>query len=176
MAGSGCLGRLPRRLSVHPFPDGSNDLAVLRAAVFLCLLDDPELCVGRKADKEAFGVLLFNVHGFSDVAKRYHVSTMIADRYHVKSPRLEGCRSATTTPGMPSKPPAPSDLADKFMLRMPDGMRDRIAEAAKVNGRSMNAEIVHRLAESFAGTAMQPQALRELRGILATLLKEIDNA
>lgn len=77
---------------------------------------------------------------------------------------------------MPSKPPAPSDLADKFMLRMPDGMRDRIAEAAKVNGRSMNAEIVHRLSESFAETAMQPQALRELRGILASLLKEIDSA
>lgn len=31
------------------------------------------------------------------------------------------------------------------MLRFPDGMRDQIAEAAKANGRSMNAEIVHRL-------------------------------
>lgn len=50
---------------------------------------------------------------------------------------------------MPSKPPAPSDLADKFMLRLPDGMRDRIADAAKANNRSMNAEIVARLAYSF---------------------------
>jgi hypothetical protein len=51
--------------------------------------------------------------------------------------------------GMPKKPPAPSDLADKFMLRMPDGMRDRITEAAKTNNRSMNAEIIVRLERSF---------------------------
>lgn len=31
------------------------------------------------------------------------------------------------------------------MLRFPDGMRDRIAELAKENGRSMNAEIITRL-------------------------------
>jgi len=51
--------------------------------------------------------------------------------------------------GMPKKPPSASDLADKFMLRMPEGMRDRIAEAARINNRSMNAEIVHRIEESF---------------------------
>ena len=43
----------------------------------------------------------------------------------------------------------PSDLADKFMLRMPDGMRDRLKAAAKENGRSMNAEIIARLERSF---------------------------
>ena len=31
------------------------------------------------------------------------------------------------------------------MLRLPDGMRDAIAEFAKQSGRSMNAEIVYRL-------------------------------
>lgn len=50
---------------------------------------------------------------------------------------------------MPSKPPAPSDLADKFMLRLPDGMRDRIAEEAKASGRSMNSEIVYRLEQTL---------------------------
>ena len=39
--------------------------------------------------------------------------------------------------------------SDKFMLRFPDGMRDKIAEAAKANNRSMNAEIVARLEGSF---------------------------
>jgi hypothetical protein len=39
--------------------------------------------------------------------------------------------------------------SDQFMLRMPDGMRDRIAAAARDNGRSMNAEIVSRLEESL---------------------------
>lgn len=50
---------------------------------------------------------------------------------------------------MTKKPPAPSDIADKFMLRMPDGMRDRIAESAKANNRSMNSEIIARLDASF---------------------------
>ncbi|WP_210183210.1 Arc family DNA-binding protein [Rhizobium leucaenae] len=45
---------------------------------------------------------------------------------------------------------APSDMADKFMLRMSEGMRDRIRVAAKRNNRSMNAEIMARLEESFS--------------------------
>ena len=39
--------------------------------------------------------------------------------------------------------------SDKIMLRVPDGMRDRIAACAKVNNRTMNAEIVARLQSSF---------------------------
>lgn len=31
---------------------------------------------------------------------------------------------------------------DRYMLRLPDGMRDRIKSAAEANNRSMNAEIV----------------------------------
>lgn len=54
---------------------------------------------------------------------------------------------------MTEKPPYPSQLQDRFIVRMPDGMRDRIAEAAKAAGRSMNAEIVHRLEESFVDRA-----------------------
>ena len=38
------------------------------------------------------------------------------------------------------------------MLRFPDGMRDKIAEIAKSNGRSMNAEIIARLEQSFSNT------------------------
>lgn len=45
--------------------------------------------------------------------------------------------------------PYPSRTADQFVVRLPDGMRDRIAEAAKDNARSMNAEIVARLDASF---------------------------
>lgn len=40
--------------------------------------------------------------------------------------------------------------ADKFIVRLPSGMRERIAEAAKANNRSMNAEIVARIQHSFA--------------------------
>jgi plasmid stability protein len=43
----------------------------------------------------------------------------------------------------------PSELADRFMVRMPDGMRAKLADAAKRNNRSMNAEVVARLQASF---------------------------
>ena len=45
------------------------------------------------------------------------------------------------------KSTAPTGRAsDKFMLRLPDGMRDTISELAKASGRS---EIVHRLQQSI---------------------------
>jgi Arc-like DNA binding domain len=39
--------------------------------------------------------------------------------------------------------------SDQFMVRMPPGMRPALAEEAERNGRSMNAEIVGRLAHTF---------------------------
>ena len=57
------------------------------------------------------------------------------------------CRMLVTIPAMTQE--SPSRDQDKFMVRMPEGMRERIAEAAKANNRSMNAEIVARLEESF---------------------------
>ena len=36
------------------------------------------------------------------------------------------------------------------MLRLPDGMRDRIKAAAEASNRSMNAEIVARIEASFS--------------------------
>ena len=42
-----------------------------------------------------------------------------------------------------------SRSADKFVVRFPDDMRDRIAEVAKHNHRSMNSEIVARLESSL---------------------------
>lgn len=57
------------------------------------------------------------------------------------------------SPTPPLKTPAPETLqvavptrtaqdSDKYIVRFPDGMRDRIAAVAKANNRSMNAEIV----------------------------------
>lgn len=46
--------------------------------------------------------------------------------------------------------PAPAKPdANKYIVRFPDGMRDRIKEAAEKSGRSMNAEIIHRLEQSL---------------------------
>lgn len=47
----------------------------------------------------------------------------------------------------------PSELKDRFILRLPEGMRDRIAEEAKAQSRSMNAEFVARLQASFEPAA-----------------------
>lgn len=43
----------------------------------------------------------------------------------------------------------PAKDQDKFVLRLPDGMRDQIKFFADASNRSMNAEIVARLAQSF---------------------------
>ncbi|WP_319568277.1 Arc family DNA-binding protein [Cohaesibacter marisflavi] len=45
---------------------------------------------------------------------------------------------------------SPSRKLEQYIVRFPDGMRDRIKDAAKQNGRSMNAEIIHRLEGSLA--------------------------
>lgn len=42
-----------------------------------------------------------------------------------------------------------SRTADKFVVRLPDGMRERINEVAKENHRSMNSEIIARLKKSL---------------------------
>jgi hypothetical protein len=44
-----------------------------------------------------------------------------------------------------ARDPYPSETQDRFLLRMPDGMRDRLKAEAEANKRSMNAEIVARL-------------------------------
>ncbi|ULB09132.1 Arc family DNA-binding protein [Cereibacter azotoformans] len=43
----------------------------------------------------------------------------------------------------------PSELAERFQLRLPDGMRDRIKAAAEAKGRSMNAELVAVLMQNY---------------------------
>lgn len=50
---------------------------------------------------------------------------------------------------MSKRPPYPSDLADKTLLRFPAGLKQRIEEAAKANKRSMNAEIIATLEEKY---------------------------
>lgn len=44
---------------------------------------------------------------------------------------------------------AASRDADKFVVRLPDGMRERIAEVAQASRRSMNSVIISRLEASL---------------------------
>ena len=61
----------------------------------------------------------------------------------------------------------PSRSKEQFMVRLPDGMRDQIASAAEANGRSMNAEIVTRLSQTFGAS---PGVLVTGESITADLL------
>lgn len=45
---------------------------------------------------------------------------------------------------------------DKVIVRLPDGMRDRIKSAAEANNRSMNAEIVATLEEKYPAPKKNP--------------------
>ena len=38
---------------------------------------------------------------------------------------------------------------DQFRLQLPEPIRDKLAEAATANGRSLNGEIIHRLTQSL---------------------------
>jgi len=72
----------------------------------------------------------------------------------------------------------PSRSLDKVIVRLPDGMRDRIREAAENNNRSMNAEIVSRLEASFGmdvplvqGTVNAVQGFKAVAKQLTTLVQ-----
>lgn len=58
---------------------------------------------------------------------------------------------------------------DKFVLRLPDGMRERIAMRAKINARSMNSEIVS-IIEAMTADA-EVQTLRRL--IMMLLMNDV---
>lgn len=62
------------------------------------------------------------------------------------------CPSASIDVGMNES----RDL-NKFLVRMPPGMREHIASLAKENGRSMNAEIVYRLQTTIEMDAYVPK-------------------
>lgn len=49
-----------------------------------------------------------------------------------------------------------SRTADKFVVRLPNGMREQVAEVARKNHRSMNSEIIDRLEQSLLNTQFEP--------------------
>lgn len=53
----------------------------------------------------------------------------------------------------------PSELAERFQVRLPLGMRDRIKSAAEANNRSMNAEIVATLEEKYPAPDIKAEDL-----------------
>jgi predicted HicB family RNase H-like nuclease len=63
---------------------------------------------------------------------------------------------------------------DKFMLRLPDGMRERIAEVAKTNNRSMNAEIISCLSQFYGEDAVTGDSFQERQiSLMEQMLDEL---
>jgi hypothetical protein len=69
----------------------------------------------------------------------------------------------------PRKPPGRG--SDQFVLRFPDGMRDRITRSARENGRSINSEIISRLEKSYE----DDDVLLSLEGRVEELEKMVSN-
>lgn len=62
----------------------------------------------------------------------------------------------------------PSQLMDKFNLRLPNGMRDAVAKRAERNGRSMNSEII-----AIIDTALNNNNHENINEIVDKLKKEL---
>ncbi|QHJ78484.1 MAG: hypothetical protein [Bacteriophage sp.] len=63
--------------------------------------------------------------------------------------------------------------SDQVKLRLPDGMRDELKEAAKANGRSMNAEIIAKL-QDYTDSPSNSNSLDELRQTLIKHDEKLD--
>ncbi len=68
----------------------------------------------------------------------------------------------------------PSQQQDKFVLRLPDGMRDRIKAAAEDSNRSMNAEIVATLQEAYPTPTDDPMSALDFFAFVTRLTKSPD--
>lgn len=64
---------------------------------------------------------------------------------------------------------------DQYIVRMPDGLRDRLKASAQMNNRSMNAEIVARLLWALPGGGADDQ-IRELTEYLESARAELATA
>lgn len=63
--------------------------------------------------------------------------------------------------------------SDQVKLRLPDGMRDDLKKEAKVNGRSMNAEIIARLKKCFAmDTEEDSDIIKNVNVVIAHIEKD----
>jgi hypothetical protein len=74
-------------------------------------------------------------------------------------------------------------MYDQFVLRLPDGLRDRIAKAADLNNRSMNSEILFLICRSLDEAFKEPKVdssriegfvREEVERQIGALIKRVD--
>ncbi|TAL90937.1 MAG: Arc family DNA-binding protein [Candidimonas sp.] len=61
--------------------------------------------------------------------------------------------------------------SDKFNLRLPDGMRERVAQEARRKGRSMNSELVSYIEAGLKGveTASLVESIKNIESDIADI-------
>lgn len=64
---------------------------------------------------------------------------------------------------------SPSRYLDKIVIRVPDGLRDRIAAAAKKNRRSVNSELVELLELNYPEDTPTPDLLKLAKEIIGDI-------
>lgn len=74
---------------------------------------------------------------------------------HVARKKADTSESVTQTAPRIKTAAAASKTSDRLQFRLPEGMRDKLAEAAAANGRSLNEEIIDRLTQSLERDAVQ---------------------
>lgn len=62
---------------------------------------------------------------------------------------------------------SPSRALDKIIIRVPDGMRERIKRVADANGRSVNAELLVLLEKVYPPETKIDQHVQEIAAIVA---------
>jgi predicted DNA-binding protein len=73
---------------------------------------------------------------------------------------------------MAKKPVRPAGRgSDQFIIRFPEGMRDRLDKLAAANGRSMNTELIDRLEKSMVDS----DNLKNLETEVAELWTKLDD-
>ena len=73
---------------------------------------------------------------------------------------------------MTDKPP--SRTLDKIVIRVPDGLRERIAERAKENERSVNAELVDLLDKAYPELTPVPHLIYRMKRIIEIIEENVD--
>lgn len=90
--------------------------------------------------------------------------------------------SATDVAPPRKKAATAGKVSDRLQFRLPEGMRDKLLEAATANGRSLNEEIVDRLMQSLERDKMQKLSLRlkaqgdrlaTVEGEIATIVEQL---
>jgi hypothetical protein len=141
--------------AIHPLPHGPDNLAGLGAGILRRLLNEPIFHVPREPDGDLGQITTAQID-----ASNKPEQTMATSHRPVNIKVATGHLDHWPSRGLMSSD-FPSRGLDKFVLRLPDGMRDKIGVAARANKRTMNAEIVQRLEVSFSSMDEPLQVVNE---------------